>query len=431
MPEDRGMLRPDESAGVKDDDFVIESFSAPNAFTETPADTTDIEEPPKKAAPSPVADVVVDEGDEPPVADSADADDPGQQSQSRLGKTADPVATAKKNKKPLDKRTSQLQHEVATLTHAKHRTRTELDADEKRLADVRREIADLEAKRSGAPPAREPVRAPATSAAEAAMPEHPKYRDFETDEAYEAAVAKWRTEDVPTWQTAREQALEQRITQGVDSRFRGADSEAAQRAAERRVVSALQKVRDGKPDWNEKAANLKDVTSSWYDPEKHGDQTTPFLTDLARTRMAMGQEDGAELLYFLAEDPDRAQVLADLLPNRPIRDAIVHAPSALVLLEHFATENGQRDFEALKQMHPIRANQAIGALSARLAGASSGSLAQPHPITQAHPSARPPAGTPGARGSGSPPGKQSFEDWMKSEDDKELVARKRALGIAG
>lgn len=424
----RGMLRPDESASVKDDDFTIESHSHVDAFAETPADTTMEAEPapvvPQQAsAAAPDSEDDGDQGDA--VADGA-ADGSGEQSQSRLGKADAATGGVKpraKNKTSLDKRTQKLKHDVDTLTYQRREA-------ERQLADLNRQIAE----RRTAEPA--PAEKPKVEAVAAPMPTVPKYRDYATDEEYEGAVAKYHT-DLTAWQQGQISAattkIRDEITQGVESRFRGAGEEAAARATEQRLLTTLETVRSGKADWAEKAAALKDVTSAWYDPAKHGDAATPFLSDLARTRLAMGLEDGGELLYWLGSDPDRAQAVADLLPNRPIRDAIVHAPSVIDLLDHFATDEGQREFEALKQMHPLRVNQAIGALSARLAGASSGSPARPHPITKAQPSARPPAGTPGARGTGTPPGSKMppFNDWMAAEDAKELAEKKRAAGIAG
>ena len=426
---------PDESARVADDEFVIESFSAKNAFETPPPDTT-ADRAGASAAVVEDATVVVEEV-EAPSPDGETPEDADHISASRLGAEQrtdqqPPVKPAKgKNKVPLKERTVQLKHEVDTLTHQKHRTKSELEADQRRLDDLKREIAASEAKLRGGPPSADAVtRQPATDEP-TPMPELPDYRKFATDEEYEAAVGKYRTE-MSAWHRAENERLERRIAQGVESRFQSDGDARAADASEQRLVATLDKVRTGKLDWNERAAALKDISSSWYDPTKHGDATAPFLSDLARARLSMGLEDGGDLLYWLGEDSDRAQVLADLFPTRPIRDAIVHAPSVLPLLEHFATDEGRAEFEALKQMHPIRVNQAIGALSVRLAGASSGSPAPPHPITKAQPSARPPAGTPGARGTTGPATttKQSFETWMAEEDAKDQRARERLAGIA-
>lgn len=413
MPDDRGMLSKDDSASVSDDDFVVESFSAKDAFTPPPADTTvavlDDEAPADAMAAEPEA-----------VEDDADAVAvEGEASESRLARPESKAEPAKpKNKVPAAKRTQALKHEIDTLTYKRRE-------EERRLEALRREIAEAETKRPAAKasPVAEVKDEPKP------LPTIPKYRDYATDEEYEAAVGAYHTE-LAAAIADQQTRLERRITEGVESRFRSAGDEAEMASAERQFLTTLEKVRSDKPDWNARAENLKTLTSAWYNPETHGDATAPFLSDLARTRLSMGLEDGGEMLYWLGEDGDRAQSLADLFPTRPLRDALVHAPSVMPLLEHFATPEGQQEFETLKRMHPLRVNQAIGALSVRLAGASRGSSVGSHSITKALPSARPPAGTPGARSAPAAGRKQTFDDWMCAEDEKELLAKKRAAGIA-
>ena len=436
MAEDKIVRqRPDDSASVKDDDFTIESASHREAFTEVPADTTDraVTEPAPVVKAAVAADEVTDTAT-PPEAEGEDADHVSASRFTAESTLPAPAAPPKgKNKVPLKERTSQLKHEVDTLTHTKHRTKGEVEAAERRLADVTRQIADHEARlRSGQPAAvAAKPGAPAADADEPPMPEFPDYRKFSTDEEYEAARAKYQT-DLVGWQRQHSERLERRIAAGVESRFKDVGAEAQFATAVQRLEATRDKVRATKPDWNEKAVALKDIQSSWYDPAAHGEAKTPFLSDLARTLLMQERDEGGELLYWLGSDLDRAQALADLLPTRPLRDALLSAPSVIQLLDHFATDDGRAEFEAMKQMHPIRANQAIGALAVRLAGASSGSSAASHPITKAQPSARPPAGTPGARGTtgASATTRTSFEDWMAAEDAKERAARERIAGIA-
>ena len=435
MADDRVVRqRPDESASVNDDAFTLDSASHPKAFTEVPADTTvgAVVEPP-------VVEATVDvDGSETAVV-IADPDDDGHVSASRATTEAAQAAAVaaqathpvKGNKVPLKERTAKLKHEVDTLTHTKHRTRGEVEAAERRLADLTRQIADNETRLRGTPSKDDPkpVAASATDDAELPMPEFPDYRKFATDEEYETARAKFQT-DMATWQRADRERLERRLTAGVESRFRDAGAEAQFEAAVKRLETTRDKVAGSKPDWDEKRANLADVQSSWYDPVRHGEAKTPFLSDVARTLLMQGRDEGAELLYWLGEDPDRAQALADLIPTRPMRDALVNAPSVIPLLDHFATEEGRAEFEAMKQMHPIRANQAVGALAVRLAGASSGSSAMSHPITKAQPSARPPAGMPGARGqSGQGTPKRNFADDVLEENAQELMKTARSSGV--
>ena len=412
-----------EQAGG-DDGFTHESASV--SFTPPPIDTT------VGAGSEPVLEVVAEaaagvsdgeppadeqEGPEPPVAD------PSQESASLASAPA--AKLAKKKGPTLTERTSKLQKDVDTLTYQKHQTQREMDEAASKLATMRAELADLEAKRTPLAARPKAVDQPADTIGP--MPEHPKYRDFATDEEYEAAVATWRT-DTATWQAARETALEQRITGGIDSRLTAAQAEAAARRSEAALSTRLTAAQEKHPaDWREKTATLKGLRSTWYDPAAHGvGSTTPFLSDLAQHH----ESEGAELLYWLGSDPSRAQVLADLRPTRPLRDALALAPSLLPLLEYFATPEGVQAFEGLKGMHPIRMDYALGALSARLTAASRGSAPAAHVMTQAVPPAKPPVGTPGARGAGAPAATQTFDDWYEAENRRELAERKRLAGIS-
>ena len=123
---------------------------------------------------------------------------------------------------------------------------------------------------------------------------------------------------MPAWQTARDAALEQRITSGVDSRLRGADDHAAFREAMGRLEATKAAVIEAHPDWDEKREVLSDLRSAWYDPRAHKGTTTPFLSDLARTLLMQGNPEGGELLYWLGSDPDRAQAVAIALRARQI-----------------------------------------------------------------------------------------------------------------
>lgn len=404
-----------------DSDFSSESASV--AFDLAPDDTTVGAE-----AAADDAGTARAEGEESGTAAAATAaTDVKAKGEAPKGKAPQPSARIKDLKKEID-----------TLTHSKHKTAAELATDQGKLATLRAEIADLERRKAGAPAAAGAGAAAADGKPKDAdkgpgpRPEHPKYRDFDTDDAYEEACAKWRTDDA-AWDARRIDLLKNDITQGVEARFKSKDGEQAAIAAEGRIVSTLDKVRSSKTDWNEKADALKGVQSAWYNPELHKGALTPFLSDLSMSLMLQGREEGAELLHWLGSDPARAQRLADLLPTRPLRDALVNAPSVTPLLEHFATPDGEVEFEALKRMHPIPMMQAIGALSMRLAPVPRGSGAAAHSITQAQPSARPPAGSPGARGGGggtADPSKVTFDDWMAAEDEREKKDKLRLAGVA-
>jgi hypothetical protein len=397
---------PGEPAADDASDFLFESASV--AFVDAPTDTTvgRVEAEPPLAEPVAAEAPPAQDGEVSASAPAAKGEGPVQ-----------PAATTPKTKKKGD-RPADLQRAIDKRTY-------ELRETERKIAERQRELAAL-GTTTPKPAAPEPT------PAETAMPEPPKYRDFETDELFEAAVATWRT-DMAAWQTGRETALEQRITTAVDGRFKSTATEADTHAAETRLRTTLGAVYAKHADWDEKVEALGDLRSSWYEPSKHGESQTPFLTDLSKNRMAAGHEDGAELLYLLASDPDRAQGLADLLPSRPMRDALIMAPAIQPLLDHFASDAGAEAFERINRMHPILLFQAIGALSAQLQTAPRGSVAAAHPITSAVPPVKPPGAGPSARPAAPavPGAMPPFDEWMASEDARDLAERKRSLGLTG
>lgn len=415
---------------TEDDGFTIESASVP--FTQAPEDTTlGAEEPPVKEPAQAAAVVARTDGEDSAsaaaVSVGADAGADGSAA------VAAPPKGTKAARKPSE-RVAELRHEIDALTHTKHRTVEETRELEAKRETLRAEIVDLDKKKAAAAGTSPAPKA----AAEDTEPEHPKYRDFGTDEEYETAVATWKTNH-RGWSDRRLEALKKDITDGVEARFTSADQDVAQRTAMSTMVQTLTKVSAGLPDWDEKADALSAVRSSWFDPTRHigadGKPVyAPFLADLAQTLMMDGAEEGATLLHWLGTDPDRAQRLADLQPNKFVRDAIVHAPSVTPLLDFFASEEGAAEFERLNQMHPLRMNQALGALSLRLQPAPRGSGAAAHPVTQARPSARPPVGSPGARVDPARQGAsesqyQGIPGWMLDDETKDVQTSAKERGV--
>src|SRR3990167_4584347 len=168
----------DEASAADAGDFVMESGSvadfgadhdAPAGGSERSASLPEANEPPEEPAPPAAPDAPA------PRAAAAPARRP--------------------NKVPLAPRTANLKAEINKLTHEKHKTRAEADQAARDLAEIRAEITARQAQRPGAEPA---VKA-APKADPDPMPEHPDYRKFETDEAYDEAVTTHRTE-MAGWQ---------------------------------------------------------------------------------------------------------------------------------------------------------------------------------------------------------------------------------------
>jgi hypothetical protein len=395
-------------APASDDGFTYESASVP--FEPAPLDTT------AGAAPGAALQQgdaqETGEGDGEAVADAAASAAP---TQTIVAK----APAGGKKRTTLAERTAELRRQTDRATY-------ELRETERRIQERQAELARLTPPASARPatPAR-----PDPQTSDATPPPHPNYRDFDTDELYETAVATWRAA-MSHWQIARERGLERRLQSSVEARLQSEAHAKALERADAALVSRLDSTRKKYPDWDEKSKSdaLASLTSPWYNPAEHGPLQTPFLSDLAQHH-----DDGPEFLYWLASHPEEAQTLADIRPTRPFRDALLHAPTLLPILQHFATPAGQKELQTLQTLHPVRLFQAIGALSVRLAAAPGGSAAGArHAITSAVPSGKPPGGSPGASGAGAhaDPKSQSFDEWYAAENAREESARRRSAGIS-
>lgn len=429
-----------------DSDFVVESHSA--AFTPAPDDTTvaatsGAAAPEAGATASPPAGAAAD-GVAAPDDDATGEEEAGTEEAQTGAVDGDPSQTSASGASApaRDGKTGQFKKGGGrkTLSEREKELRAKVDKTTFELRDAERQLAERRKELAQAGPPKKDASTTAGTgdsatgaagrpegaagvAAPKPMPVAPKYRDFATDEEYETAHSKWMA-DVVAWNKDQLEAVKAEIQSGIETRLKTRDEQAQQDADEQAFTSRLAAEAAKHADWQEKAQGLASVRSSWFVPEKHDHLgPTPFLSDLVRNHV----EEGPQFMRFLMEDPDRAQALADLFPSRALRDALVEAPSIAKLFEHFATDAGVKEFEALRTMPPARVAIAIGALSARLA-APGGSATKPRQITNAQPPARPPVGGAGARPAASTTPKP-FEDWMAEEDAKEQRERERLAGV--
>ncbi len=327
-------------------------------------------------------------------------------------------------------RVETLQQQIGTKTFELRSTEREIAKRKAELDAIDREIAARKAGAETPAAGKDGKPAVAATAAPAELPEHPKYRDFATDDEYEAAVAKWKV-DVQAVMAARETALKTDIEKSIDTRLSSRDQVAQAKTVRDVVARTLQAVAAEYDDWGDHADALETIRSSWFDPEKHGDNQAPFLHDLAFTRLQEGDAEGGHLLRFYGEDAERAQALADLLPTRGLRDALVVAPHIRKVLAYFATDEGAKEFENLSRMPAARVSLAVGALSARLGAASGGTARPAHSITKAtHPGGHTRGDAKGRGQVAAKPAAASgdeFEAFMAQEDAKEQAARERLL----
>lgn len=410
---------PDADAG--DGDFTVESASVP--FTSAPADTT--MEARSEAAP------VREEPDPHAAAEGEESASATAKPAAKAAATAKPAAGKPKT---LAGRRDVLQGDVDRLTATRTKAQRELDELNQKIAESRRALESgqpADKKPAAAATATKPTATASDKKAAAtteAMPQPPKYRDFDTDDAYDEAYGKWQ-QDMAAWNQAQVSAVETRLRETVEARFGKADEERSVEVQDRAFATRLTAAKEAHADWAEVAENVKELRSSWFDPEKHGDIETPFLSELAY----YNEGDGGEVPYFVgSQDDETRQILADLLPSKALRDALVLAPSVTPLLAHFVTPEGQREWEAMRRMHPVRVAQAIGALHARLVTAEEGSSAPAarHTTTHATAPAKLPVARAGAKPAAQPARKKSFDEWMAEEDAADQAKSKQIAGVA-
>jgi hypothetical protein len=333
---------------------------------------------------------------------------------------AAPSSSAKSKKKQT------FQERIDELTGKKGQAERELSAANGRVADLERRLANLETRPASAAQPAEQERPAARAAAPAAadplaLPDPPKYVDFDTDAAYTAAVAQWRT-DTNAVLVAREAKIKADVSAEVDGRFAAKSVEEQSRAAEAQVLGRIGQIAVAHPDFPELMQANAQVFAA-ITREK-----APFIHDII-TNTA----DGGELFYDLAKDPEVALALAELpIPTRPLADAVRSSPAARALMNHFATDAGREDFLRLRQLHPVRVLAEVGKLEHVLETADSGSVkSAPRPITNAVPPARPPVGSPRARDPQAPGSSHTpFDQWMADEDARELAERRARVGAS-
>ncbi len=413
-PEVKTPAEEAQASDTQDGGWAIESASAPPVLN--PDDTTAAPIAAEGAAAAAAA---------PLVDDTAQGDDddgtpaPESAASAAAGTAAGPaVAATPAQKKAKAKESAQQRIDRATFNQREAERREQAQAREN--ADLRRRLEAIE--RTGTKPtprAGEPAPSDGQPAADP-MPEHPKYVDFDTEEAFQAGVAKWRT-DMAGWQSRQTERLKADITKGLETRLAEDRADVERTAHEAGLAARIRAAAAKQSDFTESVEANSELLASITREQ------TPFIFDVIENTA-----DGAE---FYTEDlvrsPELVTALRELpLPTRALAHAVRRSPASRALMKHFATEHGRKDFMHLRQIQdPGEVFLAVGALQVSLASAGRGPVAGIHPITNAAPPAKPPAGSPRAREP--EPGSNatgSFEDWMKAEDARDAAERQRLTG---
>lgn len=289
-----------------------------------------------------------------------------------------------------------------------------------RVAEIQAQIRALTAQRYQEQAALERLRAER----EALTPKAPERESEKTEPPpdkptwakYEEAGKSWDeyAEARDAWHEARNREWLAKITEEqretARKEFEAIRAQEAQQAAERAHQQRLDAIKTKRPDFLERVtANLSEIPQ------------TDFMADVVKLHPA-----GLEVLDYLADHPDEAQVLAELTLNatHSMMDAVQSLPDPTPLLSHFA--RNPDEFSRLAAMPPRLALVALGSVIARLDSAKSGSLS-PAPVSAATPPIRPVGGTRSTTGAApkSPEDIPFGPEYIKRMNEEELHRRRR------
>ena len=370
------------------DGWAVESESVPDATAIPPDDTTAAAGADEAdAAPTPPAVETV------PAADAAPAA-PSTPRATGAAPEGDRGPSGRKVKKTERYQSNE------RARHDAERTAADLKRDRDALAA---RVQALETAQAGAQGTQTPTVAESAAALDQAakdtgLPPRPKLSAFDTEAEYEAALETWTTAAFQKREKALRASLSTELRAEIDVR-----EQTARTAAVWEVK--FNAMRAAHPDFVEKAAAAKAVTSQIKNP---------FVQDLVVT-----SPGGAELLYRLVED---------------LRDALVSVPAPYPLFDYLTTPKGREVYERIRTLPPVEGVLELGRVLAGLGAAEARGSALPvHDITQAIPSARPPAGSPRARSHGSGAGGSEepfdFAAWVESENKADDLKRAREHGL--
>lgn len=247
-----------------------------------------------------------------------------------------------------------------------------------RVARIRAEIAQATKDKYAAaapPPAAAPkVEEPAKTETPAALPK-PSWAEFEAqgkshDEYLDARDAYNRQEWAKEVKTETVKETDDRIKQDAEAR--------AQHERNRQHQERVQAARTKYSDFDAKIAEgLKDIPGS------------AFFDALVKSH-----EQGPEIVYAMAQDPDTALLVSQMAPPRHVFDLVRASDAPAQLLEYFADE--PEAYEEVCRLHPIKAAKRVALIEASLepveARVLDGSRA-PRRVSQSAPPIRPIGGT--------------------------------------
>lgn len=293
----------------------------------------------------------------------------------------------------------------------------ELRETERLLEARRRELAGLprQDRPAGERPAGTAARADAPPAERPKRPRLPKWSEFEkagkTWEDYEAAQAKY-DEDLDQYDTAMASYLQSTATRATDERLASTRLSAAQQRAHAAHTERMQRFRETHEDWREIEADLEGLES-------------PFLFDAI-----FAHEKGDEILAWCGRHRDLADDLVDLPLTNAMMAAVRSSANPVPILQYLAEH--PTETERIARLPYSPALKALGALEARLDGATAD--APPRGSSRdarRSPAAPPPSQRAGQR-SGAPsrdPHDESVDTYVQRRTREERDRKLAAYGL--
>ena len=315
-------------------------------------------------------------------ADHAKAEEPAKEEQKAAADTEE------QKRKSASQRQAELRTRIAAETKAYHDARRAREFEQAEILRLRKEREALQGKPAEQKPAAD----------------KPIWAKYEADgKSYEDFLdARAEFDRQQTIELARKDFQAQQAEQQQHARAarQQADHDRARAAHNKRINDAAQKYQDF---YEVVDKNLSDVPDN------------PFLVDVIQSH-----DQGAEVLYHLAKNPDEARVLSMLDASRPVADAIKFSDQPIPLLSYFSQH--PQELDRLNRLHPASALVALGEIKAQLKAAKDGSAA-----TEMVSNAKPPIKAVGGGRTSTPTNSDELPfgpEWIKRENQRDRERKK-------
>jgi hypothetical protein len=306
----------------------------------------------------------------------------------REAKTDKPATDEQKKGKSASERNAELRARIAAETRAYHDARRAREFEQQEILRLRQEKEQLQ--RQSKPAEKPPAAKPTWAKYEEAGKSYEEFLDDRAEYDRQQTIALTRQEIEQRERTSYERARAAEQQSAIDQHAQAHD---------KRINDAAQKHEDF---FEVVQKNLSDIPDN------------PFLVDVIQHH-----EQGAEILYHLAHNPDEARVLSTLKMSQPVGDAICLSDTPVELLSHFAQY--PQELDRLNHMHPATALVALGELKARIVTAKDGSVTTE--ISNAKPPIKPVGG--GRSSTQKNPDDLPFgPEWIRRENQREREKKK-------